>query len=243
MKWFYIIIIIIIYILLKNKKSKQGLNTNIKKIQSNLILERLQSTPSIETFIPNELFKFVIINKDTNQKFELITLSQLSKKLQTFIHDNLDVIGLPENIVQKKKLQDLIDNNRDLTFIPDNDIIFAVIKEDLENKDITDMERLIAFEKKDIIPQYISNSNSLVKIIEEHPFSSKLYSIDNNLLSISMLNNYTFKNSISPIIKIENDTINGNFLNLQEIIIKNIKLYKIFLTNTKTNIGFYKGDL
>ena len=60
---------------------------------------------------------------------------------------------------------------------------------------------------------------------------------------ISMLNNYTLKNSISPIIKIENDTINGNFLNLQEIIIKNIKLYKIFLTNTKTNIGFYKGDL
>ena len=232
MKWFYIIIIIIIYILLKNKKQK--LNTNIKKIQSNLILE---------TFIPNELFKFVIINKDTNQKYELITLSQLSKKLQTFIHDNLDVIGLPENIVQKKKLQDLIENNRDLTFIPDNDIVFAVRKEDLEDKDITDMERLIAFEKKDIIPQYISNSNSLVKVIEDHPFPSKLYSINNNLLSISMLNNYTLKNSISPIIKIENDTINENFLNLQEIIIKNIKLYKIFLTNTKTNIGFYKGDL
>ena len=225
MKWFYIIIIIIIYNLFKKNKS-------VKKQEV-----------TKEQFIPNELFKFVIINTDTDQKFELITLSQLSKKLQTFIHDNLDTIGLPENIVQKKKLQDLIDNNRDLTFIPDNDIIFAVIKEDLENKDITDMERLIAFEKKDIIPQYISNSNSLVKIIEEHPSSSKLYSIDNNLLSISMLNNYTFKNSISPIIKIENDTINGNFLNLQEIIIKNIKLYKIFLTNTNTNIGFYKGDL
>lgn len=220
MNWFYIIIIIIIYILLKNKKPK--------KIK--------------ETFIPNELFKFVIINKDTNQKYELITLSQLSKKLQTFIHDNLDIIGLPENIVQKKKLQDLIENNRDLTFIPDNDIIFAVRKEDLEDKDITDMERLIAFEKEDIIPQYISNSNSLVKVIEDPPFPSKLYSINNNLLSISMLNNYTLRNSISPIIKIENDTINGNFLNLQEIIIKNIKLYKIFLTNTNTNIGFYKGD-
>ena len=29
------------------------------------------------------------------------------------------------------------------------------------------------------------------------------------------------KNNISPIVKIENDTINNNFLNLQEIIIKN----------------------
>ena len=196
-----------------------------------------------EQFIPNELFKFVIINKDTNERFELITLSQLSKKLQTFIHDNLDVIGLPENIVQKKKLQDLIDNNRDLTYIPDNDIIFAIRREDLDNKDITDMERLIAFDKTDMIPQYISNSNSLVKVIENHPFSSKLYGIDNNLLSVSMMNNYTLKNNIAPIVKIENDTINDNFLNLQEIIIKNIKLYKIFLTTTKSNIGFYKGDL
>jgi ribosomal 50S subunit-associated protein YjgA (DUF615 family) len=216
--------------LLKNKKPtplKEKFVTDVKK------------------FIPSELFKLVIINTDTNQKFELITLSQLSKKLQTFIHDNLDVIGLPENIVQKKKLKDLIDNNRDLTYIPDNDIIFAIRREDLinNNKDITDMERLIAFDKNDTIPQYISNSNSLVKVIEEHPFSSKLYTINNNLLSISMMNNYTLKNNISPIVKIENDTINNNFINLQEIIIKNIKLYKIFLTNTKSNIGFYKGEL
>jgi hypothetical protein len=230
MKWFYIIIIIIIYILLKNEKPTKMKNYT-------------QSTSLIEHFIPNDLFKLIIINKDTNQQFELITLSQLSKKLQTFIHEHLDTIGLSENIVQKKKLQDLIENNRDLTFIPDNDIIFAVRKEDLENKEITDMERLTAFDKKDMIPQYISNSKSLVKIIEDPPFPSKLYSINNNLLSISMLNNYTLKNNISPIIKIENDTINGNYLNLQEIIIKNIKLYKIFLTNTNTNIGFYKGDL
>jgi ribosomal 50S subunit-associated protein YjgA (DUF615 family) len=225
MKWFYIIIIIIIYNLFKKNKS-------VKKQEV-----------TKEQFIPNELFKFVIINTDTNQKFELITLSQLSKKLQTFIHDNLDVIGLPENIVQKKKLKDLIDNNRDLTYIPDNDIIFAIKREDLNNKDITDMERLIAFDKTDMIPQYISNSNSLVKIIEEHPFSSKLYTINNNLLSISMMNNYTLKNNIAPIVKIENDTINNNFINLQEIIIKNIKLYKIFLTNTKSNIGFFKDNL
>lgn len=225
MKWFYIIIIIIIYNLFKKNKS-------VKKQEV-----------TKEQFIPNELFKFVIINTDTDQKFELITLSQLNKKLQTFIHDNLDVIGLPENIVQKKKLQDLIDNNRDLTYIPDNDIIFAIRREDLANKDITNMERIIAFDKKDMIPQYISNSNSLVKVIEEHPFSAKLYTIDNNLLSVSMMNNYTLKNNISPIIKIENDTINDKFLNLQEIIIKNIKLYKIFLTNTKSNIGFFKGDL
>ena len=225
MKWFYIIIIIILYNLFKKNKS-------IKKQEV-----------TKEQFIPNELFKFVIINTDTDEKFELITLSQLSKKLQTFIHDNLDVIGLPENIVQKKKLKDLIDNNRDLTYIPDNDIIFAVRRADLENKDITDMERIIAFDKKDMIPQYISNSNSLVKIIENHPFSSKLYGIDNNLLSVSMINNYTLKNNIAPIVKIENDTINDNFLNLQEIIIKNIRLYKIFLTTTKSNIGFYKGDL
>ena len=225
MKWFYIIIIIIIYNLFKKNKS-------VKKQEV-----------TKEQFIPNELFKFVIINTDTNQKFELITLSQLSKKLQTFIHDNLDVIGLPENIVQKKKLQDLIDNNRDLTYIPDNDIIFAIRREDLDNKDITDMERLIAFDKTDMIPQYISNSHSLVKVIKEHPFSAKLYTIDNSILSVSMMNNYTLKNNISPIVKIENDTINDKFLNLQEIIIKNIKLYKIFLTNTKSNIGFFKGDL
>lgn len=225
MKWFYIIIIIIIYNLFKKNKS-------VKKQEV-----------TKEQFIPNELFKFVIINTDTDQKFELITLSQLSKKLQTFIHDNLDVIGLPENIVQKKKLQDLIDNNRDLTYIPDNDIMFAIRREDLDNKDITDMERLIAFDKTDMIPQYISNSHSLVKVIKEHPFSAKLYTIDNNLLSVSMMNNYTLKNNISPIVKIENDTINDKFLNLQEIIIKNIKLYKIFLTNTKSNIGFFKGDL
>lgn len=238
MKWFYIIIIIIIYNLFKKNKS-----TNKQQINNKISKQLTINKSNIEQFIPNELFKIVIINRDTNEKFELITLSQLSKKLQTFIHDNLDVIGLPENIVQKKKLQDLIDNNRDLTYIPDNDIIFAIRREDLENKDINNMSRLIAFDKKDIIPQYISNSNNFVKIIEDHPFPSKFYNINNNLLSISMINNYTFKNNISPIIKIENDTINDKFVNLQEIIIKNIKLYKIFLTNTKSNIEFYKGEL
>ena len=78
MKWFYIIIIIIIYNLFKKNKS-------VKKQEV-----------TKEQFIPNELFKFVIINTDTDQKFELITLSQLSKKYfsQIIITSALNCISL-----------------------------------------------------------------------------------------------------------------------------------------------------
>lgn len=225
-----------LYLLFKRDKRKQN---------KERFINNLKYTPTIlktiENFENKDLFKIVLRNVDTEERYELVTLSQLNKNIKKYISNNLALFGMSSDIIIKDKLDRFIELNSEPSQFPDNDIIFAIKRSDISNLKLTENENMIVFEKENLNPIYVYNATYDRKVFNEHPTSAKFYELE-NFLTISVSNIYTKKTNITPI-TIENDTINGKFINLQEFNINDNKLYRIILSNVKTNYAFYKSDI
>lgn len=214
MNWILIIVFILLFIIFNKKK--------------------------VEKFNVADFFKLQITNNTNDQTYELLTLSQLNINILSKLKDNLENLKL-ENIINKNMLNDFIENNKDPTFQPENDIIFAIKTQDLTNININNAQRLIAFSKEDNLPIYVSNALFFIKNLIMFPLPVGLAHIE-NFLSISLKS----KKNMRPytlVKNINNDNIDNKFIELQQIIIDNLTIYKVTTSDTQTTLTMKKKDL
>ena len=212
----------------------------------NYYIEPFKSTEEV-------YYKLILVDKNTNQEYNLVLLSELDNKYITraLYHGSIETNKTSDLYPKEEmdRLQKCLSSKNKKKCVPLNDILFAIKQEHIKNVNINPGYKTIIFNENFKPALYDEITHSITKTK-----NNQLFIIADHLAITDPKHN-TGLAMKTPSLDDDDDTINGKYINLSNITNFKFKdpskkkkplppdLFLLTLSKTQTNIQFTNTKL